>query len=648
MGEIKPTVALSLVINRRRIIVGIIASIILTVVLVHFEVTIGYILLIISLLLFFSVIKITGTAKAKKIMMIGCLLFISFEVLWLMQNMLGATFIVTDLKYVVTGWGLCLLVLILFVIISGRIVMGIAIGGSLLLLLSTIDFFIMSFKGVEITPSDIVAIRTALNVANNYELVPDKNVIVSWSIFILLIAFISCCDFHAFQRKRVIKHVAAATTFLVVLIAVLLSGSKSARWSMDGTVYRTLVVNLALEFKESRVPMPKGYDVAALKDMTDAYSLEAPEEPPNIIVIMNESFADLNHLDNGMITDKEVIPFISSLSDNTIKGYACASVFGGSTANSEYEFLTGNSMAFLPTGNVPYLQLINSDTHSMVSELGEIGYICYAMHPYYSSGWDRQTVYPKLGFEEALYLDSFPQDRLIRGFVSDKTMYERMLSVLDNRNKRTPVFIFGVTMQNHGGWDSTEYESTVHLEGLKGNYPEAEQYLSLLNESDNAIKYFINRIKKSKERTIVVFFGDHLPALEEDFFNEICSFDVNSENIDTNMKKMEVPFFIWSNYEIESQDNILTSLNFLSTYVYKVAGIKTQYNSARVDISNIVPAINVYGYYSQAKGEFIPVEDAEGDEQEAINFYRELQYNNLFDSKNKLMMFSVKQRKDNN
>lgn len=99
---------------------------------------------------------------------------------------------------------------------------------------------------------------------------------------------------------------------------------------------------------------------------------------------MNEAFSDLSVL-GEFTTNKEYLPFIQSLTDNTVKGNVYVSVKGGNTPNSEFEFLTGTSMAYLPAGSIPYQQYINSDTPSMVSQLEELGYSTTAMHPYPAS-----------------------------------------------------------------------------------------------------------------------------------------------------------------------------------------------------------------------------------------------------------------------
>ena len=126
---------------------------------------------------------------------------------------------------------------------------------------------------------------------------------------------------------------------------------------------------------------------------------------------MDEAFSDpavLGEVDANM----DYMPFVHSLqngAENAITGKLHVSVKGGNTANTEFEFLTGNTMAFLPQGSVAYQQYIHEETQSLASYLKSLGYTTRAAHPYKASGWDRETVYPLLGFERADFIDSFPR-----------------------------------------------------------------------------------------------------------------------------------------------------------------------------------------------------------------------------------------------
>ena len=119
---------------------------------------------------------------------------------------------------------------------------------------------------------------------------------------------------------------------------------------------------------------------------------------------MNEAFADMSVLADYE-TSEDCLPFISSLKENSVKGKLHVSIVGGNTPNSEFEFLTGMSMGFLPAGSIPYQQFIKSPLPSLVTQMNDLGYRTVAMHPYLASGWDRNTVYPYLGFEETYFND---------------------------------------------------------------------------------------------------------------------------------------------------------------------------------------------------------------------------------------------------
>ena len=161
--------------------------------------------------------------------------------------------------------------------------------------------------------------------------------------------------------------------------------------------------------KYLNVKVPDGYDEDAVEAIFDEYkdvdtgiSKTPEDELPSIIVIMNEAFSDLSVL-GDFVTNDDVIPFINSLEEDTIKGLLHVSVLGGNTANTEFEFLTGSTMAFLPAGSIPYQQYIDRETPNLTSQLADLGYKTTAIHPYYASGWRRNKVYPLFGFEKSVF-----------------------------------------------------------------------------------------------------------------------------------------------------------------------------------------------------------------------------------------------------
>lgn len=146
------------------------------------------------------------------------------------------------------------------------------------------------------------------------------------------------------------------------------------------------------------------------------------------------------------------LPYFHSLKENAIHGYALSSVFGAKTPNSEWEFMTGNSMAFLPSGSVVYQQYISKTPTSIVSNLKNDGYTCVAMHPYYETGWSRNAVYPDLGFDETHFIDDFDQTKLLREYITDRELYEKIIDRYESRAANEDLFIMSISMQNHGGY----------------------------------------------------------------------------------------------------------------------------------------------------------------------------------------------------
>ena len=360
---------------------------------------------------------------------------------------------------------------------------------------------------------------------------------------------------------------------------------------------------------------------------------------PTIIVIMNESFSDLSVLGN-LETNQPVTPFMDSLYKNTIKGYALSSVYGAKTPNSEWEYMTGNSMAFLPEGSVVYQQYIDDQPTSIVSTLKNNGYTCVAMHPYYSTGWSRNKVYPKLGFDETHFMDDFDETNILREYITDQELYDGIIDRYENRKNNEKLYIMGITMQNHGGYGTRYDNFDQEVYKLGDSYTDGNQYLSLIHESDKAFKNLITYFQNVDDPVEIVFFGDHQPGLYSEFIKLINGKGTSGLSEDEIEKLYTVPFYIWTNYETEAKTVDITSLNYLSTMTLERANIDLPaYNQFLADMMEVVPAINSRGYYSKTAGGFLHIDEASGEEAEWIKNYNILQYNSMFDEKNKSSLF---------
>ena len=509
----------------------------------------------------------------------------------------------------------------------------------LLLILSTVNNYVYRFRGSELYPSDLTTAGTAVNVLQRYNLDISGYVLYSWTIFSILVFLSFGLPKFKIKEKWKIRGVSLALLSCLILCFLFASESITVQhFTHGGSYYNGFLLNFTLQIKETIVHKPKDYSYDSIKKISQEYPKEKVknrEKAPDIIVIMDEAYSDLGVLGSNINTNIAISPFIDSLKENTTYGYTLTSVYGGGTPNSEYEFLSGNSLLFVK--GIIYQQYLRKPSYSLVSVLKEKGYNCIAMHPYLETGWKRNTVWPNLLFDECLFMDDFPQKNLMRGLVSDQEMFEIVLEKYNSniQESEDPVFIFGVTMQNHSDYEyrGKDFQNMIELQGYHGDYPDVEQYLSLIHETDQAVEYLLTELQKADRDVVVVFYGDHQPAVNEAFLKEVHGGAI--ESLDEKQLLQQVPFFIWTNYESESRKIELTSLNFLSNYLFEISGLELPtYNTFLRDVERVVPAMNAHGFYSKTEKRFLEYSEATGAEKEWLDKYWLLEYNALCDLKN--------------
>lgn len=380
--------------------------------------------------------------------------------------------------------------------------LSMAIGSMLMLCFCTVEFYVYKFRGGEITPSDFFAIKTALNVAGRYRFWLDPWVVCAWCgvVFLLFLTYAGKLKPRPI-RGRIWKRAAALICCAGCLFMFVrgIRWIQGTHWKNEGTYRHGYLVNFAIGLRQSFVDKPDNYSFDAISELEKEYI--PPEAPaglstdyPDVIVVMNESFTDFSVYGDNFHTNEEVTPFYNGLKENTIKGYVLASGYGGGTANSEYEFLTGNTMAFLPSLSTPYQQYIHGETYSLVKLFHSLGYYCLATHPYLESGWSRPTVYRAFGFDEMTFEQDYPNKDLQRGLISDNELTDYIIQRYEQLSQDGNVFMHCVSMQNHGGYTyfaDHGQDTEIKLVGYEQSYPMAEEYLTMLQLSDAATEKLV-------------------------------------------------------------------------------------------------------------------------------------------------------------
>lgn len=540
----------------------------------------------------------------------------------------------------------CLVAYLVMICITARPKIACMITYIVLMSLAGINYFVYKFRGNEFSFNDFKAIFTGLSVASEYKFTLDTRVAMA---VVLSIVFVAAIRKINLEFKRI--YMLRGTTLCVAVISIVYLVGKTEyivteTWEQKGSYRNGYILNFVLGIRDSFVEKPEGYSVDTIKMLEDQYGVtetdantQASEEAPVIIAIMNESFADLGVIGN-LQTNEPVTPFLDSMQTNITKGYALSSVFGAKTPNSEWEFLTGNTMAYLPSGSVAYQQYVSEGAYSLVGTLKNQGYQCIAMHPYYSTGWSRNKIYPLLGFEESYFIDDFNQNNVVREYITDQELYDKIIAQYEAKQKGDKMFIMSITMQNHGGYNDKYDNFTENIRMTNGYYPDVNQYLSLVNTSDAALQNLIHYFSNVDEKVEIVFFGDHQPSLNNNFYASLNGSGLSGLTLEQLEDLFTVPFFIWTNYETETTTDVHTSLNYLSTMVLDKAGIELPpYEKFLCDMQKDIPAMNARGYYSAKDGCFKHYQDADGEEAEMLNYYQILQYNSMFDKRHKSEVF---------
>ncbi|MFQ9164121.1 MAG: LTA synthase family protein [Lachnospiraceae bacterium] len=534
--------------------------------------------------------------------------------------------------------------LFLFVFfIAGRTSISMAICVAAIAIIGVGNYFVVMFRSNPIVPWDIYSFETAMSVADNYVFSVDWALAEHIAMFILML--IVGVRTNIRLNKKILRPILTVAMCIPAYfyISYLWQDNLERNTGLNDTLFNAkymhskdgFFVSFILDIHFLQIEEPKNYSdeyALSLLNEQEVEKVETPEELPDIIAIMDETFSDPAVL-GEFETNKDYMPFVHSILRgevaNTISGYTDVSVLGGNTANSEFEFLTGNSMAFFPNGSVPYLQYIRDGISTIVPQLEEYGYTTYGTHPYRAKGWNREFIYDLMGFDYRYFQGSFPFEDKLRNYVSDEADFK---SILEWRNNTEgPFFMFNVTMQNHsnygGDFDNFDPQIVAKFKNTSSN-KYLNKYLSLMYETDQDVASLLSELSQSDRKTIVVFWGDHQPNdyVVRPIYKEY-GLDFDNQTYEQQQQRQKTPFFIWANYDIQEQTNVEISLNYLNILLFETAGLQLdEYQTFRKNLwQGQIPMMNAVGYRND-DGDLVEYDDAPEEIQNLLNEYQNIQY----------------------
>ncbi len=472
-----------------------------------------------------------------------------------------------------------------------------------------LQYFVYAFRGAPIRASDINNVASAMEISSDYSASAGYGPLIITLAVLNLVSVLAVTILTKLTPLTKKPRLISGGVSLLSLVAILLfSGrifdygveNRIVKFNFSGnedlTSYKDSgnVFLFVLDLINSGSPEPDGYSDDKATNILSEYTQSTDaKRNPTVIAIMDESFADFARLGN-FETDIDYMPFYRSLTENTVKGFVTVSAYGGYSCNSEFEFLTGNSMGFFPMGSAAYTQYVKTKQDSLVSYFDSFGYDTVSMAGCSPTLWNLQNAYNLIGFETQIYESQLggANPEYVNGKLSDRTLFRSAVSRFENKGDN-PMFLFMTTMQNHASYQWLD-DPAVELVDMEHNT--AEAYLSAIYETDKALEELITYFEGVDEDVVILFFGDHYPHIQS-FSEQLLGGGLGSLSTEQNANLHQTPFFIWANYDIEEQEGVEISLNYLSNKLIEVCEMpKTDFQQYLDTVMAEVPSISAFGY----------------------------------------------------
>lgn len=428
------------------------------------------------------------------------------------------------------------------------------------------------------------------------------NMVIQAHRFIFIIAFIGILGIIYLTLKEQ-KKTPLMTRFILATIAifVFLFGINLEQQAMfeiknipQGTPDQVLQkmegpLLYFLSTKDSQImAMPEGYSerrmTKIIEELTAQYSNPQTNskgtKKPAIIYILSEAFADpMMFTDSQWLADP--MPNIRQLIQSN-GGHLLVNNFGNGTANTEFSIISNLSYNLLKENTIPYNYLYTVsekdwvDNTSIVSSMNRQGYQTTALHTHLKKGYHREDIFQKMAFEQMLFREDMSANKsdfffYEESFLSDRTLYSYIIDQL--KNKQQPQFIHALSMQNHFPYNDKEpIDDDTNLLKNSDTLPGGEElaiYARGIKKTDTATKEFLDLLKKIDSEINVVFYGDHLPALTKELYNNTSLTTYE----DQHLAKFTTPYFIWNNQGKKIKTPPLVNPEFLTTSVLQSANL---------------------------------------------------------------------------
>lgn len=237
---------------------------------------------------------------------------------------------------------------------------------------------------------------------------------------------------------------------------------------------------------------------------------------PHLVAVQSESFFDPRPWYSG-IRPELLEAFDRLKAEAMAHGRLKVPAWGANTVRSEFAFLTGIGEERLGVHRFnPYRAIARGwALPSLASYLKHLGYRTICVHPYPASFYQRDRVYPRLGFDEFLDIRTFEGAQRFGPYIGDAAVADKVAALL--REATGPVFLFVITMENHGPLH-LERVAPADVEALYSVPPpvgcdDLTIYLRHLRNADQMIAKLRQALGRCERPASLCWFGDHVPIM---------------------------------------------------------------------------------------------------------------------------------------
>lgn len=329
---------------------------------------------------------------------------------------------------------------------------------------------------------------------------------------------------------------------------------------------------------------------------------------PDVIVVLSESYWDPTVL-NGVTFSDDPLKNYRRISTEHPSGKMVSCTFGGGTVRPEFEILTGMTTNMLPSGNVPYQQYVFEDIFSYARQFKNMGYDTVGIHTYQREFYERDRAYPLLGFDNWLgEYDLNAEHHWNSGpYITDETIVEEVIYQLEQPHE-TGVFMQVITMENHGlyfdKYNPSDWDISVSSDALsERELNMLHNYTKGVSDSDAALGAIYDYVMQREKPTVVLWYGDHLPTLGDEFKPYITTGNISSTSAadwseEEKYTMFSTPYVIFANYDTGKEylaENTAVSPYLLTALLCDyIDAPETTRSNFLLDLYSVCPVISPY------------------------------------------------------